>query len=270
MGLVEYLNFKYDDYGLPVLSDKRIERIAHEYLKDCCPAVLQSPCRVSEGELLQYLENTYSVKVVLDDLTSDGNLRILARLMFSHNTIIFDEELLHKNEHSFLYRMTVAHEIGHWILHSHNPIKLDQSGKALLEYDECIDETWIMLDIQEIKKYVKNFISDYLQYPRKHKLTSAKDWMEHHAKVFAGALLMPAKPFVRAFKAKYIQMKIRLYQGNALKLFLDKQSCNKEICRMFIDYLQSIFDTSRSSIKVRLKQLDLIVIDKNVNILSDI
>ena len=152
MGLVEYINFKYNDYGLPILSNKKIEGIAHEYLKDCCPAVLQSPCRVSEGELLQCLENTYSVKVVSDDLTTDGNLRVLARLMFSHNTIIFDEELLHKNEHGFLYRMTVAHEIGHWILHSHNPIMVDQSGKALQEYDEYIDETCVMLDIQEIKK----------------------------------------------------------------------------------------------------------------------
>ncbi len=269
MGLIENLNFKYNEYGLPILSDKRIERIAHEYLNECCPNVLQSPCRVSERKLLQYLRDTYSVKVVSDDLSCKGDIRILARIIFSTNTIIFDEEL-QKDKRSVLYRMTVAHEIGHWILHSHNRIKLDQSGKALLEYDEFSDEDCMMFDIQEIKKNISDFISNYLQYPKKHKLVTAKDWMEHHAKVFAGALLMPEKTFVDAFIAKYRQMRIRSYHRNATRLFLDKQKCNKDTYRIFVDYLQEIFWTSISSIKIRMQQLNLLIIDQSVKISTDI
>ncbi len=223
---------KYKKDGIPILKDDEIENIAYDLLREFDSSILINPIRLPVAEILTYLEKTYDLKVNITKLGSKNGMDILGRTMFSKNTICIDENIVNNNEPLFL--STVAHEIGHWVLHRHKPILKEQPTEIMENIDD--DRNNILPSARR-------------------KLITTLDWMEHHAKVFGASLLMPRESFTNA--VLLIQQNIGVSRNLGI-IYYDHQRGSERDYRYVKSELQRTFRTSEESIHIRLKELGIL------------
>ena len=225
--------FETKPNGIPLLSNRDIELDAVAILKDFSPDLLKIPGPV---DIERFVESYLDLNLDFNWLTN--NQSILGRMVFENtmipvydpskehaedypvgaNTIIIDNSLV---DIEVLLRSTLAHECGHAIYHRYY-----YSQKTAVPAAACTAR-----DIHT--KYAAR------------QLTTDHDWLEHHARYFSAAILMPY-PAVRFVRREYAEHLGHWYKKET-KLYN----------HLMAHQVASVFKVSVAAAKIRLHQLHL-------------
>lgn len=190
------LRLKYDFNNIPRLSNEKINEHAEMLIADYDASLLSRPQAL---DVEDFAENYLGLRFHFTDLSHNGF--IWGRMIFNDSkiivydktamrpteeavdgwTIVIDNGLLEDGkEHAF--RSTVMHESGHSIYHDEYfyldfyQLPLENSNDVEhLPYTSCV---W--KNVFGANKNSRKFKTDY-------------DWIEHQAKYFSAATLMPRK-----------------------------------------------------------------------------
>ncbi len=238
--------FRCRNNGVPILSHDEIEFHAEQFIKDYNADLLKNP---GEVDVENFAEFYLGLTPEFNYLSHCG--LILGRMVFndSKKIAIYDSEtkkadyisadrgtvmidnILLDDEHRL--RSTIGHEAGHWIYQQAyfyvDPYQmtlfdtLDKTSTACRKFDieggECADGV-------------------------KRTLSTDHDWLEHQAKYFSAAFLMP-----RA----------------AMKIVCEDEAMRKNLSDEFpgfedtflASHVADVFNVSSESAKIRIKQLGL-------------
>ena len=190
---------------VPYRSPEEIIRIInwlsvqHCYDNDC----------LNIEKICQYIASKYKIRFEEQLL----DLKLFGKTDFQKNIIVINSRLKH-DEHR--YRFTIAHEIGHLLLH---------------------------------RKLHSNFeeteISQNIIYKEK---LSSKVKMEYQANLFAEHLLMPYESFKLAFA--YFLTKENITK---VPIYVDSQRCNVALCYKLCSFLGDKFNVSKQVARIALK-----------------
>ena len=228
------LYFETKPNGVPLLSNRDIELDAIAILKDFSPGLLTNPGPV---DIERFVESYLGLNLDFNWLSS--NQSVLGRMVFydtiipvydpsikaaedfpvNANTMIIDNSLV---DIEVLLRSTMAHECGHAIYHC------SYFGRktATVQTAACTAR-----DIR-----IQN---------NANQLTTDHDWLEHHARYFSAAFLMPY-PAVRIVCREYAEY---------LDLWYKKEP--KLYNHLMAHQVASVFKVSVAAAKIRLHQLHL-------------
>lgn len=185
--------------GVPIICNGEIDAHAEEFLKDYNPAVLKNPQPVNMEEFAEFyldltLDYTYlsHCGLILGRMVFQETERIpiylpeekcADYLYAKRGTMLIDNTVL-EDWKEYRLRSTIGHECGHWVFHSdfyayaksrNNQKKIAASG---------------------IVGCKKTDIEGGLEIVGRKRLVTEIDWLEHHAKYFSAAILMPKTPFI--------------------------------------------------------------------------
>lgn len=183
-------------------------------------------------KLCDYLKDTYDVSFDFDeDLGHINSQKILGKLTFKPLNISISKDIktdIHR------WRFTLAHEIGHLIIHSNILINYLDTN-----YD---DDLTLKIDTDRIFSF----------YNKR---------MEIQANLFASRLLIPQDRFIKHVKDYFIRE--RIYKGF---LYLDSQKCNYELTNRLLLELQSLFNVSKEAAKIRLISQNLLIDETDLSL----
>ena len=226
------LYFETKPGGVPLLSDRDIERDAAALIRDFNPSLLSDPAPV---DIERFAESYLQLSIDFNWLSH--NQTLLGRMVFCDTiipvydpytkraedfpvharTMIIDNSLIEKEA---LLRSTIAHECGHAIYHR------SFYGRQKTQTAACtVSDIRIQTDVRQ--------------------LTTNHDWLEHHAKRFSAAILMPY-PAVRNVCKSYTDHLTLWYKN-------EPQLCN----RLAANRLASVFKVSCAAAQIRMNQLHL-------------
>ena len=228
------LYFETKPNGVPLLSNRDIELDAVAILKDFNPSLLTAPGPI---DIERFTESYLDLNLDFNWLSN--NQTMLGRMVFHNtiipvynpsvkiaedfpvkaNTVIIDNSLL---DIEVLLRSTIAHECGHAIYHRSF-------------YDRTAN----------VAQTAACTAHDIHMQDNEHRLTTDHDWLEHHAKRFSAAILMPY-PAVRIVCREYAEY---------LNLWYRKEP--KLSNHLMAHRLASVFKVSVASARIRLRQLHL-------------
>ena len=217
-----FFDFLHEDIGLQLQQSLSIDYLTNEQILDAIyneSQFLQSTHTiVQDTDLLEFVsEKGYSVN------TSALPNKVLGEIDFESKTILVSDTL---QEGSPRWRFTVAHELGHILLHA----------KAILQSN-----------IKAIEEYIDDEMAESANISNK---TIAR--MEIQANSFASLLLLPPYQFELAYKALFIKGGVRNYP----ELYLKGQKCNVDTSNWIIQHLSAYFMVSKTVILKRLVELD--------------
>lgn len=225
------MTLDYDEEGVPVLSRIDIEETAEKFLQYFDESPLKKPMFTPILAIKEKLEKNHGVTFIFNqDLgsNSDGN-KYLGRFNIHSNTIYIAPFLLNKDPR---FSFTLAHELGHFVLHRKSP----GISNLTNENNEFIDTK-------------KQVLLDRVGKRKVH------DWVEWQANKFAASFLIPRFP-LKAAVATY-QDKMGISKANGI-IFLDDQMCNQKDFASIKHSLSDLYQTSRTVVERRLKELNLI------------
>lgn len=224
--------------GIPIMRNSEIDAHAEEFLRDYSPSLLKMPQPVDIEAFAEFY-----LDLVLDYAYLSHCGLILGRMVFQETervpvylpeekcadylyakrgTLLIDNTLL-EDRKEYRLRSTIGHECGHWIFHS--------------DYYTVMDKRkhYRNVRLPEIAGCKKTDIEGGSDMVGRKKLVIDADWLEHHAKYFSAAILMPKTPFTNA---------VSDLAGNGRESGVDLQ-----------EKLADIFQVSPASVKIRLSQL---------------
>ena len=234
------LCLRYGANGVPILSNNGIDSQAEALIADYDPSLLKTPRALDVDD---FIENYIGLRLHYTYLSHKGF--IWGRMVFHNtkiivfdpvkncaneeavdgNTIVIDNRLLdEKKEHAL--RSTAMHECCHAVYHFPYFCLQRQPAIPRQPYTSC---------------EAKNIVGPDRNSGR---LLSDIDWIEHQAKYFSAAILMPRKPLVRLCKSTFIRYGIsENYLGNE----------NDALAA----YVAKLFNVSCESARIRIRQLGL-------------
>ncbi len=235
--------------GRPFLSQNDLEQLAYEFLEEFYSDVrddagqtpkpighcLQNPGKAPVDEVLIYLHETRGVAIGKEDLSGHPRHGVRAGIIFSRNTIYFNQQVL--AEHGPVFRFAAAHEIAHWHLHRHKPLYLNDRTEPAKQIDD---------GDKELQPWS----------PGARKLVSTSDWIEFQANVFAAALLMP-RPMVKRIVVEK-QDRLGLSPARRGPIYVDKQPCNQHAFFQILSTLQDTFGVSKTCARIRLQRINIL------------
>jgi Zn-dependent peptidase ImmA (M78 family) len=219
LGVIDKYIPNQSDIFIPWKTSNELERIVGQLKTEN----LYESSRLNHENLCKFLSEAYNVKFVFDkSLDIKDKNKILGKITFEPLVIYITEELLSDINR---WRFTLAHEVGHLILHAH----------ILKEYfDDNIDvEKSMSLDGGV--------------------LDGINNRMEVQANMFASRLLIPIEPLTKDVQRFFIKENIR-----SGYLFLDSQSDNIARVNNFLSELKHKYQVSNEAAKYRLKELDFL------------
>lgn len=151
---------------------------------------------------------------------------ILGGTDFTNKTISVSKDVI---EYSPRWRFTIAHEIGHIVLHS---IVICLAGNEKMSY-----EWW------------KPFKSKDIEI------------LEHQANLFAISLLMPKEEFTKAYANYYERHPFRRFPY----LLLDDQTCNIQLCNQVFNHIAKHFDVSAEFVRNYMSNNKLLTIKSHTH-----
>ena len=241
-------SYKTGMTGVPILKDTAIEADAERMLRDYNPSLLEMPQPL---DVEDFAEGYLGLRVHYDNLSHNGS--VWGRMVFYNsqipvyvpelecaeylpvqaNTVVIDNGLLNE-EREAAYRSTMIHECGHKIYHT--------------QYyrEEGEPSIWMAAAARERKPAAACQQKDVMGFGSvgKRALISDHDWLEHQAKYFSAAALMPAPTVRRVYDELEVGENIRITSSRAYE-------------RDFIFWLTSIFRVSARSAEIRIRQLKL-------------
>ena len=218
IGVIDRFENKQEFIKIPYKSEYQIQeeinKVAeHIYLND----------KLDINKLVEFIKNQYKVEFIFDKkLDFYNNHQTLGKISFKPSKIFITKEL---QSEIYRWRFTLAHEIGHFFLHS---------------------------------KLLKKFIDDNIENEQTiiHYNTSDKvnKRMEIQANIFASLLLLPEIPLKRLVKQYF--KKERIHKNH---LYLDHQLCNRQLVYSLLSEIKNKFEVSHEAGKFRLISLNLLV-----------
>ena len=234
------LRWRLGTNKVPVLCHNEIENHVDALIADYNPDLLEHPKALNVDDIA---ENYFGLRMHYTYLSHNGF--IWGRMVF-HNaiilvfnantgkvdeepieksTIIIDNNLLtQKREHA--YRSTVMHECAHWIYHR--------------SYYSMDKREYINLR----PPYTSCGMNSIVGATAPGSLHSDHDWIEHQAKYFSAAILMPRKAVYNIYNNPFIKQYIKEYGPN---------QGYKELTKL----LSKTFHVSLESASIRLQNLGL-------------
>lgn len=201
---------------IPYVSHERINHIVDKlYSYDLYDGYI-----LDFDKLTSFLEPKYDVKFELDTSESDN---YLGKIEFNPLCIKISNKARVDNNR---WRFTLAHEIGHLILHS--KLLKDRLN------EKSDDEATLSLKYSHSKKHTEK--------------------LEIQANLFASYLLLPEKLLINVVKSLFKE-----YRIHKNCLFLDNQRVNQLEVYEILQKISSMFHVSIESIKIRLIKLNLLV-----------
>lgn len=187
--------------GLPILSNAEIDHHVEEFLKDYNPSVLSIPQPVDIEKFAEFylglsmdyvylshcglilgrmiFQNVERVSIYLPKEKRAEYLYVERGTMLIDNTVLEDFK-------EYRLRSTIGHECGHWVFHSDYCTFIDRTIKqGILQPDSILG-------------CKKTDIEGNSEAGSRKKLITDIDWLEHQAKYFSAAVLMPKTPFINA------------------------------------------------------------------------
>ena len=233
--IVNYKEFSFDKNGVPYLSAENVEGFANEVLIWFDKDLLFEPREIPISKIIDKLSSEYNVRSIRDiDLgETESEYQILGKCLPDDRTIYISSAL--SDEESRL-RFTVAHELGHLLLHRALRLK----GKINPNINEDTE-----IDLDTGRK----------------KLITAWDFLEWQANCFAANLLLPEKSFCKAFIDKQNKMKIRRNVG---RIYINTDSSISILVEIRY-HLALIFGVSESCVEYRLNALNIIIDERDKN-----
>lgn len=241
------LEYRLDHRNVPVISDYEIDVGAERLLRDFNCRLLTDPQPI---DIESFAEDYLGLHIHYDNLSHNGCIwgtmiylnslvpiydPITKRAEYTAidaNTIVIDNCIAEGSKEE-IFRSTLGHECGHGVYHREyferrqkHP-DLYQDDKYGVSFAACRKADIIGIGIKG-----------------RHRLTTERDFIEHHAKRFSAALLMPTRAMRiichdRDFRA--------LAQGEAADL-------SNEI---LAEQVAEVFKVSSASALIRIKQLRL-------------
>lgn len=219
IGIIDKYVFQPSIIKIPFISPEQIEAEINKLPNE---SIYQNDKLISEN-LCEYLSNAFKVEFVFDEtLGNQEGDEILGKITFDPLKIYITKEL---QLNKYRWRFTLAHEVGHLILHQ----------DTLKNY---VTEN---IDIAEMLSLSGKFSS----YTNK--------YLEMQANKFASILLLPKEPFLREVQKFFDKENLR--RGY---LYLDHQAVNQKLFRDLLLILQAKFDVSSEAAKYRLYSFNLI------------
>lgn len=226
---------RYNEHGVPEYSAQDLENKAEEVLSFFDEAKLETPAPTPFGEITRRLNKDYNIEI---DLAADlgfisaRNERILGRFVFNPRAILIDSSL---QQDTGPFNFTLAHEIGHLVLHRKLKLKGD-------------------FDPDEISDTKRDLVTG------KKILTTPHDWIEWQANRFASSLLMPRPTVRKAVIQKQKEMGIR---SNIGFIYLENKPYSVADYVTQVQHLELVYGASKTAIECRLSDLG-ILIDKRL------
>lgn len=141
------------------------------------------------------------------------------------------------------FNFTLAHEIAHFVLHR-------KINRSVIKKEKE----------QEISDTNRQLILDQIQND------NPRDWLEWQANKFASSLLLPRSTVPLAVTNKQKEMGITRRIGT---IFHDNQPKNRSDYHEIMGHLVNIFITSKSAIRLRLRELDILIETNSADILAN-
>ena len=228
IGIIDKFNNKQEFINIPYKTE---EQIVAEISK--LPSNIYIDNKLDTDILINFLAEKYNADFILDSsLNIYNHNKILGKIAFNPLKIYLTKEL---KEECFRWRFTLAHEIGHLILHS-----------------------------EVLKNYINNNIDNETTIFHNETSDRINNRMEIQANIFATRLLLPDIPFKILVQQYFI--KERILKGH---LYLDNQSCNRILVNNLLLEIKYSFGVSLEVGKIRLKNLNLLI-DKTENSIESI
>ena len=232
--------FRVKRSGVPILSKKEIDAIAHKYVRDFQPQALTDPQPLMLEEFIecylhmtpdyQYLSNNgiYLGMTVFNDtdrvIVYCPETNTAEYIHADAHTVIIDRRLIEDEKQEHRYRYTLGHEGGHEVFHAQafcvNPDQLSLLEPVQTPVIQC------RVDSSKTRRVDPTKWGD-------------RDWMEWQANVFASALLMPS---------------------DAVEIIYNSSNQTTRIARNYaaINSMVDVFNVSTEAATYRLKDLGYI------------
>lgn len=217
--LHEITNESRVSYGIDRLSKDSIEQIANEELKKINPLILTQACALNYKLLTDYIKDEYAINI----LSIESNSNLLGSCDIENTTISLNESIKGTKRELFV----LAHELGHFILHQKLSI-------GQISYDSFED-------------------AEYNFRTNKYDLINPKHWIEWQANYFASSLVLPKVSLVA--RLLLCQDSLNMHRG---KIYLDDQIQNVKDFSELIKKLAIIFNVTKTTVIIKLKDLNMI------------
>ena len=225
LSIIDYFADSKEFIEVPYISDEKINNIVDKLYG----YNLYDISSLNIDKTISFLKEKYDVNFIFDTEDNDG---YLGKIEFNPLCIkIAKRSRLDDNR----WRFTLAHEIGHLILHS----KLLKDRLAEMEDDE--------------ESLFFNFIQS----------KSNLDRFELQANLFASTLLLPEKILIPRIATVFKEYRIHKKQ-----LFLDHQPVNRSEVFSILHKLSGEFQISVEALRIRLIKLNLLVDQTDISIRS--
>lgn len=226
--------------GIPILRNCEIDAHAETFLRDYDATLLTTPKPVDIESFAEFY-----LELSLDYVYLSHCGLILGRMIFQkvepvpvylprekcadylyakRGTLLIDNTLLDDRK-EYRLRSTIGHECGHWVFHSDY-----YAGKNKRNHHKNTLTP-------ELTGCKKTDIEGSAGISGRRRLTTDADWLEHHAKYFSAAILMPKTPFLQAVS-----------ELTDKDLLMETELTEKLAC---------VFQVSPASVKIRLEQLSV-------------
>ena len=211
--------------GLKILTSEQIENLAIPVLEKYNNLV----SALNINDFIEHLKSEYSLKFdFTKTLQTVNGKSITGYFDLKRKLILIDKSTIETEKFPFV----LGHELGHFFLH--NNLKLNQE-----KYNDFEDS-----------KY--NFFTD------RHDLTNDRNWIEWQANKFAIGLFLPKTLFLPHLIAYRKSIGI----SRPEHMYLDDQSINIQDYYKTVNYLSDYFGISKTSVKYRFEDFDLITYGK--------
>lgn len=237
--------FRCRSNGVPILSHKDIELDAEMFIRDFDPEALSNPKEVNIEEFAEFYlglipeyNNLTHCGLILGRMVFNDSNKVpvydaeakRAEYIFARRgTVMIDNTLL-TDEHRF--RSTMGHESGHWIYHQ-SFFYRDPNQLVLFDNLEQTSTACRKTDIEG---------GEATQSNGRKSLCSDHDWLEHQAKYFSAAILMPRTAMRQVCGDKELRKRLcEDFPGFELEMLAGR--------------VAELFNVSSESAKIRIKQL---------------
>lgn len=229
---------RFNKNNVPILRNEDVEAISCMVLETINVDLVNGIKKIHTLEIIedlvqkkQFLFNIAPAeRFVLNGEIIAGKYSFVNNVL-SVNEILFEDELIH------VLNFTLAHELGHFILHRHKRITRDLVDALAIFNEEEFDYS---------KKYGRD-----------------NRFVEYQANKFAASFLMPKY----LIKAKVIEIQEELGINHHLgTIFLDNQQQNKDDYNNMLVKLQDTFDVSKIALRIRLQETGILKDENNYHL----